>query len=205
MTDLVLIPCCSRKRSGGKRDESKSMLENYLTPSTWNRLCAARVELANILQLEISSDLDESDTPPKVDLMPAFRRYDGNLYRKAQLSVQELDNSHRLFIVSALYGLLDARDPIRLYNLQMSDTLPGRISVKRWWREKGLIGVVSNVIEHLGPKRLHDLLSGHYRDALRQIPTVTPKNCLYRPYDYPGMGTGSDYHRGSDLHQILGQ
>lgn len=161
------------------------------------------MELANILQLELSSDLDGADTLSKVDLMPAFRRYDGNLYRNAQLRQQRVANSHRVFIVSALYGILDARDPIRYYNLRMSDTLPGRITIKRWWRNHGLMDVVVNVVERLGATKVHDLLSGHYRDALRNIPNAISKGCSYRPYDYPGMGTGSDYHRGSDVHQLL--
>ncbi len=138
-----------------------------------------------------------------MDLLPAFKRYDGNLYRKAQLSETQLTGHRRLLIVSALYGLLDARDPIRDYNLQMSDKLPGRITVKRWWREHNLRDVVVNAVERLGAAQVHDVLSGNYRDALRGLPQHLPAGRRCRPYDFPGLGTGSDYHRGDVVRGLL--
>jgi len=204
VVDMILIPCCMRKVPGGSRSDAKSHLADLLGIESWRRLCDSRGELAEILGLGLSCDLDRTDALPKFDLLPAYRRYDGNLYRNARLSEADVSGDRRLFIVSALYGLLDARDPIRNYNVQMSDTLPGRITIKRWWRDKGLAEIVADTVERAGAKGLHELLSGNYRDALRGLSNLIPKTCAYIPYDYPGLGTGSDYHRGNDVRRLLG-
>ena len=203
MTELVLIPCSGRKHSGGTRDNSASVLAGLLEKEVWSRLCSARLELAGILGLEQSSDLDGAGDVSSVDLLPAFRRYDGNLYRKARLNKPGLAGHRRLLIVSALYGLLDARDTIRYYNLEMSDTLPGRITVKRWWREHRLLDIVLNAVERLEANQVHDVLSGNYRDALRGLAQRLPVGNSYQPYEYPGLGSGSDYYRGSNVRRLL--
>lgn len=204
MTSLILIPCCARKRPGGQSASAASALGGILDSDVWLRLCTARVALAAILGLPLDSDLESVNRCCSLPLMPARLRYDGNLYRSAGLVKAHVGGDQRLLIVSALYGLLEAGDPIRHYNLQMKDMLPGRISVKRWWREQGLPQVVCNAANNIGAEQLHDLLSGHYRDSLRGMESGLPESCSYIPYQYPGLGTGSDYHRGSDLKRLLG-
>lgn len=205
VTELILIPCCLRKRRGGQPVSANAVLASILDQETWLRLCSARVALAKILELEFGGDLEGMGHSPAPPLMPAYRRYDGNLYRSARLNGGGLGGARRLFIVSALYGVLEAKDPIRYYNLQMKDTLPGRVTVKRWWREQGLLDVILNAVNNSGTTQLHDLLSGHCRDALRGLEGTLPRKCAYHPYHYPGLGTGSDFHRGMDLKKLLNE
>lgn len=204
VTSLILIPCCARKRPGGQSRSAASALAGILDRDIWLRLCTARVALAEILGLAFDSDLEGASRCSDLPLMPARLRYDGNLYRSAALAKAQFGHGRRLLIVSALYGLLDANDPIRHYDLEMKDMLPGRMSVKRWWREQGLPEIVCNTANNTGAEQLHDLLSGHYRDALRGLEIGLPESCSHIPYQYAGLGTGSDYHRGSDLKRLLG-
>jgi cytoplasmic iron level regulating protein YaaA (DUF328/UPF0246 family) len=135
--------------------------------------------------------------------MPAFRRYDGNLYRRAMLAEDDVTApTTRVLIVSAFYGLLDARDWIRHYNLAMSETLPGRMRVHRFWREHGLPEILAEAVRSLGATEVHDLLSGAYRRAAAPTQGFV-SFCSYLPKEYPGLGTGSDYYRGSDLRVLL--
>jgi len=204
MNSLILIPCCARKRGDGQSGPADSALAGILDRDIWLRLCCARVALAEILGLTLDSDLKGASRCSDLPLMPAWLRYDGNLHRSAGLVEVRVGGNQCLLVVSALYGVLEATDPIRDYNLQMKDMLPGRISVKRWWREQGLPEIVCNAANNTGAAQLHDLLSGHYRDSLRGLESALPESCSYIPYQYPGLGTGSDYHRGSDLKRLLG-
>ena len=42
-----------------------------------------------------------------------------------------------------------------------------------------------------------------YREAVRDLGSRLPGSCSYVSFEYPGLGSGSNYHRGSDLKKLL--
>lgn len=97
---LVVIPCSASKRSGGRPGVPATAPED---------LAAAR---RNVLQRP-DSHADESL------VMPAWRRYDGYLYRNCGDVLGDLAASRRLVILSGGYGVLDGDDLIGNYNRPM--------------------------------------------------------------------------------------
>ena len=135
--------------------------------------------------------------------LPAYQRYIGNVYKSSQIAVLfPKTTSIRVLIISAFYGLLDASDLIRDYNVAMNDTLPNRTKLKTWWKRRGLGTIVEECILGINPSRIHDLLSGHYRDALQPWPPHALSHKM-EMYSYPGQGSGSNWSRGNDLKELL--
>lgn len=201
---VVLIHCSGRKRERGARSATAAAhVKPLLTPPAWQSLVAARCDLASQLGLPLGPDLDDAHGG-EIELRPAYDRYDGNLYRKAYLDHARVSNpTSRVLIVSALYGVIDARDDIRNYNLAMTDTLANRTKVSRFWRERGLPRLLADAARALGAVEVHDFLSTAYRDAARGLQQLLPDGCSYVPHHYPGLGTGSDYHRGADVNSFF--
>jgi Peroxide stress protein YaaA len=201
---FILIPCSGRKRQGGTKSyDTANGLASCLSDSLQQKIFDSRSELAEMLGLEPGPDLGKPDSH-KIEYRPAYERYDGNLYRKADLNRQDVDETgnSRILIISALYGVALAREPIRNYNLSMSDRLINGTIVSTWWKRRKLGEVMTEVFRYLGATEIHDLLSTKYRSAL--MPWLACQDHVsYVPYGYSGLGTGSDYHRGSDLQKIL--
>lgn len=205
MTRVILIPCSGRKRpGGGQRYTPENSAPTLLGPNSGQSLLKARYELCRILGLALGPDLG-ADQDAGVEYLAAFRRYDGNLYRRAHMTEEDAAGQRgpRVLIVSALYGLLTALEPIRHYNLAMSDKLPNGQRVANWWKQRCLGSLVLEALKNLGASEVHDLLSANYRQAL----SPWPGPCLpfaYHGHEYRGLGSGSDYHRGEDLRRLLG-
>jgi hypothetical protein len=174
-----------------------------ISSESWAALCDARNALAGLLGLEPGPDLGNAASSTQ-HLLPAWQRYDGNLYRKAQLAECDV---HRpdvmIFIVSALFGVISARDTIRHYNVAMTDRLPDGRKVNRFWRAHGLTSIIEDLFRSIGAREVHDCLSGSYREALEALGHKLPLGCKYISRSYPGLGTGSDYHRGTDVRNFL--
>jgi len=205
--DVVLIACCKTKRRGGTTTYQGSVLERYLPPWVHDRLLEARGELGRVLELPLGRDLGGSAQPEPVEYLPAYQRYSGIVYRRGR--VEELYpplSSRRVLVVSALYGLVDTADPIRDYEAQMSDRLPGGTRISTWWRHQGLGRITEEAIMALRAERVHDLLSKSYRPALAPWPSrrLDGAGIRHVPYDYSGLGSGSSYRRGDDLLRLLG-
>jgi cytoplasmic iron level regulating protein YaaA (DUF328/UPF0246 family) len=139
-----------------------------------------------------------------VPLAPAWERYDGNLYRKAQLGEADIHRKDvTIVIISALFGVICADDTIRHYNVAMTDRLPDRTRVYAFWSNIGLASILAKLLQNLAARRVDDLLSGSYRKALGRVDTLLPAGCIYQPWAYPRLGSGSDYHRGTDVRKLL--
>lgn len=198
MMRVIIIPCSGRKHEGGAA-APRSHVRPQVDAEAWDALCGARAELATIRRVEPGADLDDcsSRTPA---LKAAWERYDGNLYRKARLGSGDVARPDlRILIVSALYGVIDARDSIRLYNLRMTDRLPDGTRVSRFWRARGLGEVVRGLLTRAAPDEVHDFLSLSYRDAVRDI----TGRYRYIRYEYPRLGNGADHHRGEQVRELL--
>jgi len=202
--EVVVIACCQRKASGGIQDFKRSeFLNSTLSSSSIERLLNTRKQLAKMLNLSPGLDIGFNQHNQELLLLPAYQRYTGNVYKSSQIAgLFPETTSIRVLIISALYGLLDANDLIRDYDMAMNDTLPNRTKIKTWWKRKGLGSIVEEYIQGINPSSVHDLLSEHYRDALQPWPPEALSHKIWT-YSYPGQGSGSNWNRGRDLNLIL--
>jgi cytoplasmic iron level regulating protein YaaA (DUF328/UPF0246 family) len=199
--NVIIIPCSGRKISGGQTDFKKPPLAVILGNRAFKNLLEARNELAGELGLKPGPDIQDGCKAADMEFRPAFERYSGIMYRKAEFQRRLPVFQGKIFIISALYGLLDASDLIRDYNLQMSDSLPSGEKVWKWWKDRGLGTYLEIALSNSRATEVYDLLSQNYRKALGAL----KKSGNYKlvSYDYPGLGTGSLYHRGEDLKKLL--
>lgn len=202
--DVAIISCCKSKRDGGEPEYRRlNLLSECLSDNQLKYLLGARYELATMLGLPSGPDLGGNEENGNILFRPAYIRYSGIVYSRAAVAelLPETLNFH-LVIISALYGLLDARDSIRQYDLQMGDTLPSRVRVSTWWKRKGLGSIVRKLMESIEPSSIHDLLSLQYRRCLEPWPE-SPLCDIVNSYSYPGLGSGSIWRRGDDLKHLL--
>lgn len=85
----------------------------------------------------------------------------------------------------------------------MKDTFAYRKRVSAFWKARGLASIIAELIAKLGARQVEDFLSGSYRGAVPGLETMLPTGCQYQPHPYPGLGSGSDHHRGLDLRRLL--
>lgn len=207
MRTLIVIPCSGRKKEGGENGlawgRDKSVIHR-LPPTAAERLLECRREVAQTFGLAEGDDLGGARAAP-VPLMPACRRYDGNLYRKIEKTlwsrVAQLDSSE-VVIVSALYGLLTPWEPIRYYNVSMTDHVAHRLRVVRWWSDQGLGRLLAEYVKRSSASMVHDFLSGAYAGVAADLSKFKPAVRVQR-HSYPGLGSGADHHRGRDVRALL--
>ena len=106
-----------------------------------------------------------------------------------------------MIIISALYGLLDANDLIRYYELKMNDNLKTKTRLSTWWQRHGLRDIVEEYILAQGSPMVHDLLPDTYRNALKPWPLSGITS--YCKYEYPGLYNASNFPRGDDIRKHL--
>lgn len=204
--ELILIACSKTKIAGGEAVFRESELEKRIPSHTFRRLSGARYELARLLGLPAGPDLGTCQQDSSLAFLPAYRRYDGIVYRRGRLwTLIPQAQGMRVLIVSALYGVLDAEDPIRLYEAHMASKLPDGSSIARFWKHQRLGELLDECIAALGLRHVHDLLSKSYRSALGPWPprSITEGNISHQEYQYPGQGSGASYSRGDDLRRLL--
>jgi len=203
--DLILIACCDRKREGGFLEFQKSSLRDFVAEQKMANLYLYRQTIAERLGLPEGPDFGCSINN-SVLLMPAYKRYCGRVYERSDFLRQYPNTKKKkVIIVSTLYGILDANDSIRDYNLMMDDKLRNGKKVKKFWRNNQLGKMLQEYIENLDPGFIHDLLPISYRYALQPYLDnfKTDLGKKYIGYDYPGLGTGSLWKRGDDLKEIF--
>lgn len=207
MRTLIVIPCSGRKEKGGENGlvwaRDKSVIHR-LPPTASERLLDCRRELAQKFGLAEGEDLGGARAGP-VPLMPACRRYDGNLYRKIEKALWSSvarSDSVEIVIVSALYGLLTPWEPIRYYNVSMTDPFAHRLRLARWWSDQGLGRLLTEYVKRNGASVVHDFLSGAYADVAADLSEFKTAVKLQR-HSYPGLGSGADHHRGRDVRALL--
>lgn len=198
---LVLIPDSTRKRKGSMAGTTGPGVGGSLPASDPGRLFALQAKVASAAKLEPGPDIDPA-SKGKVDLMPAYLRYDGNMYRHIPREAWESRAAGvEVAIVSALYGLVLSREPIRAYGFSMAVNLPGLGPLHGWWRENGLPAILASFVKAAKPERIVDLLSLEYRKAVegyRDSITV-PVEAI----DFPGLGRASQPRRGEAVAEIL--
>lgn len=198
---LVLIPDSTRKVKGGDAGSPSEGIMDALTSSDAARLVQLRGTVRQAAKIPPGPDLDPASRA-RVDLMPAYRRYDGNMYRRIPRTAWESRaEGVEVAIVSALYGLVLSREPIRVYGFSMAERLPGLGTLHAWWREHGLPSILASYVRAARTDQVVDLLSLEYRKAVDDYrPGLTiPVEAI----DFPGLGRGSQPRRGETVAEVL--
>ena len=202
--EIILIACSRSKLAGGETgSQYSSNLSNILSSQTYRKLLSARNELSRFIDCAPGYDLGFDHQNNDIKYLPAYKRYIGKVYTCSQLAnLYPQVKSHRIIIVSALYGLLDANDLIREYNLAMDSKLPNGKKVMTWWKNQGLVKILEEYILGFNPPCVHDLLSVNYRKSLQPWPPDSIKD-IVKIYNFPGLGNGANWKRGEIFKEIL--
>jgi len=128
-------------------------------------------------------------------LTSGFRLYSGSPYQaitsKTKLEKALLDNKLKLFIISAGYGVLDAREAIHNYD----EVMKGNIA--KYWKDANLVNIIANIINEEKPKEVYGYFAGirdwsnpssKYRyfftkavlNAIGRNNTIIHAGCFYR-------------------------
>ena len=201
---VVIIPCCSRKKPGGKSEfQSPGWLRSRLGPASAERPLGARRELAAHFDLQPGPDLGFAESGADARFLPASERYDGNMYRAADFChTWPRSQGKQVLIVSALYGLLLADDPIREYDVGMHCHGPDGSRLHTWWKRQRLGRIVAECALSFLPTMIQDLLSGNYRKALAPWRAHELAG-IRNQYDPGVVGFPADRARGQRLREIL--
>lgn len=196
--ELILIPCSGRKTPDGSLSlEGRQLIEALSTPKS-QKLKRLRKKVAGSFNIDLSSGSSERC------LMPAYKRYSGNLYKKISSHAwEELKNREDLevVIISALYGAIYWDEPIIDYDVDMTKNIKEGRRLNTWWRKNGLPEIVSAYIEGKDHDVVRSFLSGDYRKALLNIQEKVDPTWLL--YEYPALGSGSNYYRGRDVSDAI--
>lgn len=192
---VVLIPESTRKRQGGEPDlKPVDEILAALPEPARKRLEALREEL-----LEATGRKAVEDE----GMLPAYRRFDGNMYRRIDLEAWGArDPTVEVVIVSGLRGLVASSDTIPRYEHSMAEPMPPLGKLNRWWHERGLARILGDYLGTTHPDTVVDLLSLEYREAVEGYADGL-RGVAVRPIDFPGMGRGSQPMRGKSIAQIL--
>jgi hypothetical protein len=129
---LCFISCCKAKEASGKIMQPSSALSPADLPLNWQRLQIGRQRMA----VHVSTNTPSTS---------AVELYQGSFYQalgdiKDEVCQWHSLSNYRLAIISAGYGLLDAREPAHEYDIKMS----GKIA--RAWREFDLVEIIAELI-----------------------------------------------------------
>jgi cytoplasmic iron level regulating protein YaaA (DUF328/UPF0246 family) len=189
MKALILIPCCDRKKESTSVSQSSLALEGL---SHLRKDLVAMVKETHSLISKPENKNTLVDGMGNITL--AVDLYDGKLY-----------NACRARIVSALYGLVQLDEGIKIYNLQMGDKLSNGQKISEYWQAKGLSSILmqyalktgTNVIWSLLPKvGYHKVFSNFWAEAREKS-----MDCFR--VDIPGVRNASGYLRGAWIDYII--
>jgi len=197
----IIIPCSGQKVRGGSSIYIKPRLIDLLGEAEFGRLLALRDKLSVQIKLQPGPDMNTHYSEGDISFLPAYERYSGKMYKRAEFRKFFPEFRGRVFIISALYGLLDANDHIRFYNLAMDVWISPNERAWQWWAGNGLRRYLDIALKNAAASEVYDLLSNKYRNAIGLLQTADQ----YRAYllSYPGLGIGSLYKRGNDLKNLL--
>jgi len=202
---LILIPCCQRKESGGRKEYDASLAIAKCLGPFEETLMNLRRKLTNYFGLEPGPDLG-FDVSTSIPYLPAFKRYTGNLYSKiSNNAFQKLENCRNvnLVIVSALYGLLNWREPTRYYNYSMNALAPNGLRLWSWWKRMKIAEMMTYYMKNSGVRVVHDFLSNMYRKAINEAYEEIRGYAEYVAHEYPRLGSGSNFRRGIDVNELI--
>jgi len=189
---LLLTSCSNSKLPGGEQqyDRSRS-LASYLPSRAANELLDKRSRALRQLRnssaerdgvvlgkLPVNERLREGPDFGGVELgsyLPAVARYDGRFWKELGSAEDRLglveEMPHRLLVISALYGLLAADEPIQNYNLNLHDD---RRIARIWQGKSGLTRLLCDFIAGAGVQLVVDLTGDPEYRQLIEWPLLPP-------------------------------
>lgn len=136
-------------------------------------------------------------------LLPAYRRFDGNMYRHIPLEAWEgRTPGVEVLIVSGLFGAVLSRDAIPWYEHSMAEPFGDLGKLNRWWHGKNLPDIVRAYLDRVAPEAVVDLLSLEYREAVAGFSDGL-RAISVKTIDFPGLGRASQPRRGERVADIL--
>ncbi len=192
---VALIPESTRKAKGGDASFPKAAgLADALPRDARRRLEALRDQVR-----DASPEAIENPT----ELLPAYRRFRGNMYRAIPDEAWEQRvPGVEVVMVSGLYGLLASRDPVVAYHVSMAEPLARLGKLNRWWRDHGLAGLLRDYLDAVHPDEVLDILSLEYREAVEGFASGL-HGARVRQMDFRGLGRGSQPRRGKLVAKLL--
>ena len=146
MSGLVacFIPCCQSKDGRGSIKDL-----SYIWPPNdeiWSRISSYRDKIKDTVVFD--NDVEAS----------ALKLYTGNIYKVHNLK-EEAEKiiragRMRLFIISAVYGIVDASERINEYNKEMKG------GIARKWNIYGLTDLIADLCISLKPDQIYGFFTG---------------------------------------------
>ena len=191
---IVLIPESTRKRKGGTAVAQSDAMTQALPAGPREKLEGLRDEVAA---------KSARGTVDSAGFLPAYHRFDGNMYRYIPDEAWESRASTvEVVIASGLRGLVASRDPIPKYSHSMAEPMPPFGKLNRWWHDHGLPSILGAYLRAVRPKTVVDLLSLEYRESVAGY-AADIGNIPVKTIDFPGMGRASQPRRGEKIAEIL--
>ena len=146
---VVFLPCCMTKCDNGRRPGDGFNFAEPDLPNTLNNLQEARRELNENRHVIVTGSTPTS----------SLHLYDGRIFgplrEEKDNILTTIDNGQiRLFIISAGYGIVDAREKIKDYDATMKS------KTARLWCDAGLIGIIKDLLLKAKPKRVFGYFTG---------------------------------------------
>jgi cytoplasmic iron level regulating protein YaaA (DUF328/UPF0246 family) len=192
---VVLIPESTRKAKGGSsRFGEVDGISEMLPAPIGGKLRALRDEVRR---------KSPRGTVEPDDSLPAFLRFQGNMYRNIPGEAWERRAANvEVVIASGLRGLLASRDTVPAYRHSMAEPLPSFGKLNRWWHDHGLPQILAAYLQAVRPRKVVDLLSLEYRESVVGYEAGL-SGIDVQTVDFPGMGRASQPRRGEKVADIL--
>lgn len=192
---LVLIPESTRKAKGGEPAAAGApVLADALPRDARRKLEVLREQVRHAAPDAIG---------PSEELMPAYRRFRGNMYRAIpEEAWEQRIPGVEIVMASGLYGLVTSRDPVVAYHVSMAEPVERLGKLNRWWRDHGLPSVLHAYLEAVHPARVLDILSLEYRESVEGYANGL-RGTQVRTIDFRGLGRGSQPRRGKLVAKVL--
>ncbi|MDP6734467.1 MAG: peroxide stress protein YaaA [Gammaproteobacteria bacterium] len=239
---MLIIGCCSKKKSGGVR-RTHGLFDDYLLGRYRDALMLSLSTNAGMwtYQQRRAQRAPEKNLAigrrNNAEVMPAIKRYDGIFYQRLDalnggLRTWLAGNNGGLpdvYIISALYGVIESSDEIADYDLMMTDTCRdpaclqvfgftrNAVSVRLLWRQAFTRVYGNNPLAGPVPYSLGFLsddycpASGpwrHHVSARRECVKVANGNTrhtLIRWADVFNAGVGGGCVTAANWHNLVGQ
>lgn len=191
----VLITLCSALKTRG--GETKLPQDNYSIPIIEEVRKRAQPE---ILKLHPNAILENK-------YRPAYERYSGGLYSAAREALREMAKSEetRVLIASGFYGLLDFREHILNYELDID------AEVSRVWRDSGLPRAATEILNSWKDYQRLFVLTSRYKELLGEAYSdgfvIQPSSSFDSASEYMRFlgGVISHLHSSGRLTKDLGE